>query len=65
MLPGDLCNPAQMGTVTTPDSTYEWRNFGEHVRADIVAKNYEMAPPPAKRGPYKGGPSKKRDVNSN
>jgi hypothetical protein len=31
MLPGDLCNPAQMGTMTTPDSTYEWRNFGEHV----------------------------------
>ena len=32
MLPGGLCNPAQMGTMTTTDSTYEWRNFGEHVR---------------------------------
>lgn len=30
MLPGGLCNPAQMGTMTNPDSTYERRNFGEH-----------------------------------
>jgi hypothetical protein len=31
MLPGGLCNPAPMGTMTTPDSSYAWRRKGEHV----------------------------------
>ena len=26
-----MCNPAPMGTMTTPDSSYEWRRKGEHV----------------------------------
>ena len=32
MLPGGLCNPAHKGTMITPDSSYDWRSFGEHVR---------------------------------
>ena len=31
MLLGGLHNPTHQGTLATPDSTYEWRNFGEHV----------------------------------
>jgi len=33
MLPGGLCNPAHKGTMITPDSSYDWRSFGEHVTA--------------------------------
>ena len=31
MLPGALRNPTRQGILTTPDSTYEWMSFGEHV----------------------------------
>jgi len=31
MLPGALHNQARQGILATPDSTYEWRSFGEHV----------------------------------
>ena len=32
MLPGGLHHPAPTGTLITPDSTYEWRRKGEHVK---------------------------------
>ena len=37
MLPGGLCNLAGKGTMTTPDSTYEWRRKGEHVTGHTVS----------------------------
>ena len=29
MLPGGLCSPARKGMMLTPDSSYDWRSFGE------------------------------------
>ena len=37
MLPGALRNPTRQGILATPDSTYEWRSFGEHVKATVIA----------------------------
>ena len=29
-------NPTRQGTLATPDSTYEWRSFGEHVTPALI-----------------------------
>jgi hypothetical protein len=44
MLPGALRNPTRQGILATPDSTYEWRSFGEHVKLFEAVGALEQPP---------------------
>src|SRR3546814_2825041 len=64
MLPGGLCNTAPRGTIPTPDSSYDWKSFGEHVRAYILlfGAGAGQKVDPA-RGPERGEPVRRQRLD--
>ena len=44
MLPGWLRNTTRQGILATPDSTYEWRRKGEHVKLILIRMRPAEAP---------------------